>query len=711
MKKSFKAAVACILASVVLCGCASAGVGAVKPKPFNLSAPTEEFKVAQYNQDSVLKDYPLLVGGHAHGAENIRILKDLGLGNFVWIPKYGYALGNTPWDAENGYAQDIDAALESDFYYMVSHKRGLGDEFKKGGSLSGGDTATIYPNTEEDIAKVVSGGDKFIGWQAEELDADFLQTGLRPAFADRVPEVYNFDTPAQARINYETELQRLQKQAYDMGGNFISNQLVTHQLNAFRAGNDIVMSELLEHGVNTELQLAYMRGGKQQFGNDWGVWISPWYYGTIPTADKALWTNDIAQIGGGHKPSSYKRALYESYVSGARVLTNQETEPLFARDELNDGYKTVLWGTELKNFWNYAKNNQETMKPASSFAIMVDRDNGWEPAHLWQDMNIRDSRWAQLPITDGDRMLSEYLNAFLPGYKRTSEAVQQRKDLYPGYFASTPVGNFDIVATDCDPSRLAQYDTVILLGDISMNDILMNTLQTYVNGGGELVINAYQSMQDHQFYEAPDFYGYSFSRYDGWLASDRVNGAGSIRMNTTMAYMPEEVYSANWFFTVNGVVDGAEIVAYTENGVQKDPAVVKNQFGRGTVYLTLTENMMTGLTEVPEPMSFYMDFLRAVVLDNNSYVKSMPAASDAGGTDDYSWMASYQGDDLVVLLSNHGASDGSVTVTLDDEIAKENISVDVGAYTDFETQNIDGKTVITLRLKTEDITLLRVKIS
>ena len=30
--------------------------------------------------------FPLLVGGHAHGAANIRALADLGMGNFVWIP-------------------------------------------------------------------------------------------------------------------------------------------------------------------------------------------------------------------------------------------------------------------------------------------------------------------------------------------------------------------------------------------------------------------------------------------------------------------------------------------------------------------------------------------------------------------------------------------------------------------------------------------------
>ena len=63
---------------------------------------------------------PLLVGGHAHGGANIRILKDLGLGNFVWIPKQGYGMGNTPWDAQHDIMADVDACIASGMYFMIS---------------------------------------------------------------------------------------------------------------------------------------------------------------------------------------------------------------------------------------------------------------------------------------------------------------------------------------------------------------------------------------------------------------------------------------------------------------------------------------------------------------------------------------------------------------------------------------------------------------
>ena len=55
-------------------------------------------------------ELPLLVGGHAHGAKNIEMLADLGLGNFVWVPKKDYSMGNTPWDAEHDIMAKIAVA-------------------------------------------------------------------------------------------------------------------------------------------------------------------------------------------------------------------------------------------------------------------------------------------------------------------------------------------------------------------------------------------------------------------------------------------------------------------------------------------------------------------------------------------------------------------------------------------------------------------------
>ena len=717
MKKTGKiiTAVMCIiLAGATMTSCGGKDLTFDKIE-FTAAAPTAEFTVAEYNTYAALAGYPVLIGGMAHGKEFVQTLSDLGLGNFVWIPKYDYPLGYNVWNEENWYEQDVSTAVANGMYYLVSHKRGLGDDFKKGGYLSGGDTAEIVPNSLADLAIIANAGkdannlNYFVGYHAEELDADLYQNA-RLAFGDRIPEIMNYTTNTQARINFETELQRMQRQANEMGGNFAANMLVSHHLNAFRAGSNIVLAELLEHTTNTNLQLAYLRGGANQFGNSWGVWVSPWYQGQVPAADVGLFDNDYASLTGGHKTSTYKKAIWESYVSGADLITNQETEPLFARDIDNGGYKTVLWGNELKNLYDYVKQYEyDEVTPANSVAIMVDRDCGWEPGRLFNNWYVGDKNWAKLGLSDGDKMLAEYLDVFFPGYARTVESVNSRSDLYPGYFSSTPYGSPDIVATDISAERLSKYGTVIMLGDIQMNDLLNDTLRKYVRQGGTLVINAYQSMKNSAFYEDPDLYGYRFSRFDGWKISDRLVSASVIKTtNTGLTFMSEDTYTSDYFFAVNGIMSGGDVLAYEQS--TQNPVLVKNRYGTGTVYLTLTEWMMTANAE--DSIGFYRDFLSAVVMGNNAFVKTAPA--DADGTTDYSWQASYRTNsqnetDLLVLLTSYDNADGYVTVTVSDEIDVSRICVDYGVYSDIEVSVNNGSTVIKVKLKADDVTLLKIK--
>ena len=661
---------------------------------------SEEFTVVEPLEAGALADYPLLVGGSAHGAENIEILNDLELGNFVWIPKKDYGMGYAVWDEKNGFKQDVNACVKNDLYYMVTHLRGLGVETKAGGYNMGGNTDPLGPDTKEvqDYIKN-KGGKLFVGYHAEELDADWVQSSIKAVFADRIQGLFDFETPGQARIKYENELARLKKQANDMGGRLISNQCMSHHLNAFRANNEIVIAELLEHLPTTELQLAYLRGGANQFGGDFGVWVSPWYDG-VPSADTGLWVNPLAQPGMGHKSSSFRRCIYESYVSGARIITAQETEPLFARDG-RGGYQDVLWGTELKNFWKYAKNHQERMTPIVSTAIMIDRDNGWEPGHFG-GFTTDDTVWGKLPLQLGDKMLGQYMNTFLPGYARTEDAQPNRKDLYPGFFASTPAGPFDMIATDCSVSRMSKYPLLILMGDIKMNPTLLENLKKYVSQGGTLVINGYQSMYKSHFVEDPEFYGFQFANFsDNWLLGDRISPSGLIKLNQEMPYINKKSFSDEYACTLTGLVKGAEIIATDANS---NPAVVRNQFGKGKVYLTLTEYMMNGYGTTKKQLSFYNEFLRSLALSAESPIKAMPAT--VNGTDDFAFIASYQGDSsIVACITNHGNKDGFVTLTV--KGTGLTVKVDVGPK-EVTTEEKNGETLITVKAVAEDVTLVRI---
>ncbi len=705
--------------SFILAGCGET----VKVPEFSPSSDyasaVAEFKEATRREKGVLDDYPLLVGGMAHGKEFIGAFADLKMGNFVWIPKQGYSLGNTDWKNED-YATDAEYAVSRGMYYMASHARGLGDAFKKGGFTAGGDTHAVTPRDPEIIDRVVSAGadgggrNRFVGWHAEELDADLVQNA-RLAFGARLPKIYDFTDELGGRISYENELIRLQKIANDMKGNFISNQLVTHHLNAFRANNDVVIAELMEHGVNTELQLAYLRGGRNMFGNSWGVWISPWYFGEVPAADTGLFANEYASLTGGHKTASYRHAVYESYVSGAQIITNQETEPLIARDLITGEYKDVLWGTELKNFWEYVEKYQNSkVESANKTAVMIDRDNGWEVARLWQNWYTQDTNWGKLAQTTGNNMLAQYLNVLLPGYGRTVQQVQNRTDLYPGYFASTPLGSFDMVASDASAESLEKYDNVVMLGEIKMNDTLNGNLKKFVRGGGNLVMTAYQSMANGTFYEDPEFYGYTFQDFKGMNYSDRLTYSTTIRklissQDTSLNYV-QDTYTSEQFWALLGVVGTADVLAVESS--KNQPVLVANEYGRGKVYLGLTEWMMD---EKGNMMDFYADTIRSVILNSSPDVYAHASAVD--GTGDFSYQVSYRMNadgtrQMLVLLSHYGTKDGYATIDFNEflDIDKDKIVLEISGgegYNQLEIKESNGLNV-TLKLKAEDLALLSI---
>lgn len=713
-----------IAAALLICSLclAAGGCGAQKVIPpfapaSDYTPATSEFKEAVYREKGALDDYPLLVGGMAHGKEFIGALDDLDMGNFVWIPKYGYSLGNTDWTNEN-YASDAEFAAERGLYYMASHARGLGSDFKKGGFTAGGDTHAVTPSEPAEVKRVTSAGtdtsgkNLFVGWHAEELDADLIQNA-RPAFGSRLPGIYDYTDAAGGRICYENELIRLQKVANGMNGNFISNQLVTHQLNAFRAGNDVVIAELLEHGVNTELQLAYLRGGRNMFGNSWGVWISPWYFGEVPAADTGLFSNASASTTGGHKTASYRHALYESYVSGAQILTNQETEPLIARDLLNGGYKDILWGTELKNFWEYAKDySSSKIRPANRTAVMIDRDNGWEVGRLWQNWYKEDTNWGKLPQSVGNKMLAQYLNVLLPGYGRTVEQVTSRTDLYPGYFASTPLGSFDMIASDISSERLAEYDNVVMLGEFEMNDILNSNLRSFVKGGGNLIMTAYQSMANGCFYEDPELYGYTFQDFEGMNYSDRVCYSTTVKKlvssdSEDLCYV-NDTYTSDQFWSLLGVVGNADVLAVETS--KNSPVLVSNEYGRGRVFLGLTEWLMD---ENGNMMDFYADTIRSVLLNSSPDVFVYSASEN--GTNDFSYQVSYRTNadgrrQMLILLSHYGLRDGKVTLEFNEflDVDKDGVKIEASGGDSYNALSFaDGRPLkVTVNLKAEDLALI-----
>jgi len=619
---------------------------------------------------------PLLVGGHAHGSENIQALADLGLGNFVWIPKFNQGMGNTSWDstpeAPHGIYADVDACVANGLYFAVSQRRGLGEIWRPGGGHYGGDCwgGDIYD--AETIRGIQQrGGELFAGLHAEELDADFIQSGLRPSFRSRIPHLYTFTDRAGGRTAFESELARIRDKyhGYTSRIEYWPNLCVSFHLSGFRIGADLVFAELLESLPTTELQLAYLRGGAQQFGSDWGVWVSPWYRGQVPCEDKDLWPAKPAAPGGGHRPSAFRRCLYLSYASGARVLTMQDTEPLFSRKDPADpqaGYALAPWGEELKTFWDYVKNHPERIEPIVPLAVMVDKDNGWAPGNLHGGWIDKEYVWAKLPTAWSDNMLSSFLDVLLPGYGRKSPGWwDEPGKLYPGYFASTPIGAFDIVASDAQAERLAKYPNVLLLGDIEMTEKVQANLRTYVKQGGNLFVNVYQMrcreayVQDVELLGAT--VGMSVLASPGWAGGDiigrRLISANAIHPRIALPGIRGETYQEPWFAMQDVQPISAEIMA--ADG-ESNPVLLRNRYGDGCAYLSTPEYMLQGWENQEQVLSYFADLIRGLV-------HAGPVTVNAPGMDTLqdgiSWVASRRGDETVlIVLANHENTGKSVDI-------------------------------------------------
>ena len=659
-------------------------------------------------------EMPLVVGGHAHGAKNIQALADLGVGNMIWIPKPNLIKdGNTPWDKEHDVFADINACLTNNMSFLVSQGRGLGMGIRMGGGEYGGDGNGVMWDAKTIRRMQKVGGDRFLGLHAEELDADLVQSGLRPSFRSRYPAMFDYTDRAGGRKTFERELTKIKNlyRGYGPGIKFWPNLCITMHHSGFRIGSDVVFAELLEHLPTTEIQLAYLRGGSQQFDRDWGIWVSPWLGGTIPTEDKTLWPAPYAVVGGGHSASFLRRSLYLSYIAGSRAFVTQNAECLFSyKDPAHPdaGYKLAAWGSELKSFYDYAKNHSQPMKPIVPIAVLVDKDNGWAPGRLWGNWVEHDTVWGKLPTDRTDSMLPGYLNVLLPGFGRAKDSWE-KKQYYPGYFASTPVGAFDIVSSDISSAKLMEYSAVVALGDISMNPELLETLKNYVRDGGNLYINVDQMRCKEAWVQDKEFLGtgiggHGYTTPDGKSVNlSHVVGSYQIIRKLPMKGVSQETFREPWYCCVDVQPTTAEVVA--DNGEAKPvPVLLRNKYGKGLVYLSLPEYMMEGLGDYATTLSFFETMIGG--LAGQGSVNVTVPGSEAAQTD-ISWQAAYQAEDsIVVVLANHGDSAKEVDVTC--RIPCDGGQVEVGNAS-VKVDKRPNATVFSLTVSAQDIVLLRMK--
>jgi len=184
----------------------------------------------------------------------------------------------------------------------------------------------------------------------------------------------------------------------------------------------------------------------------------------------------------------------------------------------------------------------------------------------------------------------------------------------------------------------------------------------------------------------------------------------------TPKQMEQKEYQEPWFCTVDLQPCGAEVVADDGAG---NPVLLRNDYGKGAVYLSVPEYMMEGLGDYGKRLSFFESMVRGLAGHGPISVTAPGSASPQA---DISWIASYQTPatmsrdlseaeiprhaDVVVVIANHGSSRQSVDVTWRGGCKAAAIEVGKG---DLKSRRQADSSVFSLDVQSEDVALLRIR--
>ncbi|WP_214628441.1 hypothetical protein [Paenibacillus agaridevorans] len=608
-----------------------------------------------------------------------------GIGNFVWLPKRGY-LATNGWQGNSKIDILVSASQlqAGGTGFMVSQRRGLGD-IARPAKVTEGWVQDTTPDifTEEEVGVLQSiGGNYFLGLHAEEMDISMVQGALRQETREDMGDLYNFATDAAGRAKYEAEIGLYADRYQSWGTEALVNSALTYQHATYRAGADWVIGQLQEHMVSGGVQLAYLRGASYQFDKPFGTWLSLWFDHKVPTEDPQMiqYQNQwgIGNMNTGYSVNEMRRSLFLAYYSGSRMLVPQDGITVFTDKGRDGDWQPSLWAQEVKAFHAYADNHRAG-SPVKRVAIMTDLNNGYTPSTLWQGWpswmyppydkgNPIGQRWGLLPAERPEESQRETMKLLYPGSENSGGLFK-----YPGVFTSTPYGPVDVVASDIAPEKLAQYDGVVLMGRFLGDQGLFDKLKDYVEGGGWLYANASQFTA---YGQETDFWGGSYNTAQTSNASATTTLVSELSSVVTTDTLPQGQSYA--YASMSVTAPSAAVIAKAAGG---DPVAVRNIYGSGKVFLSLTDydlNSNTFPAATMLPSSARM--IGAFTAQLNS------AEVVVGGAEGLEYLPFRQADGKPgIVLVNH-RSDVSLSVSLRWPGAASANARDIVSETDYTLQ-------------------------
>ena len=360
---------------------------------------------------------------------------------------------------------------------------------------------------------------------------------------------------------------------------------------AFDMGADAALLERNEDEMSGITPgLAILRGTAfQHGGKDWGIDLSTWrYWNNGPT----VYSN--GRLVTGWSTATFKRNMYIAYMGGANILHNEAAD--YTTGAVSGSSLNPL-GQTVQAFYNFAITRHPNRgTPFVPMALMQEHDSGFEPKFgEWMQGN---SKWYwQNGYTQGDTMFANLLSLVYPNYNTWgtlpsgapkvlnaggSINVSATQTAYQQALANSadprpwePFGNsawgetFDIITNQASLAAMQRYRAIVLSTGVAMSDSFLSTLTQYVNGGGILMLNAKQMSANSET-----------------LAGIHLTGSSSSATSETWIPDGSTINESLYNYSRATLTKAASIAQTSGN-----PIVTRNNYGLGTVYVTMPNFM------------------------------------------------------------------------------------------------------------------------
>jgi hypothetical protein len=274
---------------------------------------------------------------------------------------------------------------------------------------------------------------------------------------------------------------------------------------AYEWGADMVVTERgIDELSDISTGIAFVRGLSRQYDKTWGVDLSTWR-----TANDGATTFDAGgQLLGGWSPSYCSRHMFISYLCGAHLL-QIEAAKYYSGTSLNP------FGQAVREFGEFALiRHKDVGRPVISTALMLDFYSGFDARHWIWGPAMPSVWYSEIPYSDGDHMIDNFFKIAYPDHWLHGTTPGQpwvtptgmHAAAFKAYLAAggdprpyEPMGstrygdNLDIIYNNASLATLAKYKTIILLGNVTIDEAARPRLRQFVRSGGTLVVNAKQA--------------------------------------------------------------------------------------------------------------------------------------------------------------------------------------------------------------------------